>query len=866
MNASPDLTSHTPMMQQYLAIKAEHPEDLVFYRMGDFYELFFDDAKLAADLLDITLTARGQSAGEPIPMCGVPFHSADGYLARLVSLGRSVAVCEQIGDPQTSKGPVERRVQRIVTPGTLTDENLLDSHSDSTLLAITSTRHASPYGLALLNLTAGTLELCELPTLDQVNDWIERVRPNEIVYPDDSDVEHLEFASAVPARPIAALQFDTRSGTKLLSTHFAYDVLTATGLNESSPGIGAAAAALTYGRLTQCQDLEFVQTLKHVRTDEHITIDANSRRNLEIDMRVNGEADHTLYTLFNTTRTAMGGRLLRQWLNAPLQDKEAVLKRQSWVADSLDEDRYLELRGYLENTGDLDRVLSRIGLGSVAPRELVRLGKLLSQLPSLADELARFAPDHANPLLGFERSSDLLARAFVDEPPATIRDGGFIREGYSSEFDELKALTENSASWLADLEQTERERTGISTLKVGYNRVHGYYIEASKAQANDIPIEYVRRQTLKNAERFITPELKEFEEKALSAAARSLSLEKALYEDIVAELSNDLRRLRDMVNTIAEVDVLTTFAERATSLALTPPKFREDVGLVIEGGWHPVVKAATQEPFISNDLEFRSDRHLLVITGPNMGGKSTFMRQTAVITLLAYCGSFVPAVHAELGPIDQIFTRIGANDDLAGGRSTFMVEMTETAYILHNATQHSLVLLDEIGRGTSTFDGLALAWATAEKLARVQAMTLFATHYFEMTTLPELSSGVVNVHLSATEHRGDIIFLYKVEDGPASQSYGIQVAKLAGVPSDVLLAARERLSTYEQQSFNPLQADLFAASKPNQEPTIAPTLDMESRELILDVARLDVDGLSPREALELLYALRTRAQESQSEP
>ena len=843
------------MMQQYLSIKAQHPEELLFYRMGDFYELFFDDAKLAAELLDITLTARGQSAGQPIPMCGVPFHAADNYLARIVESGRRVAICEQVGDPASSKGPVERRVQRIVTPGTLTDEKLLDSATQSTAVAIHDA--FDRFGLAELDLTAGAIRLTEHASRQDVTDWLEQHKPSELILPEDSHFE----APGLPTTHLSRIEFDSVIGAHELQNHFGYDIATALQLPTQSPALGAAYAALIYGRATQCQDLSFVRDLALLQPERFISLDANSRRNLEIDERVTGAKDHTLFQLFNTTQTPMGARLLKQWLHAPLKDQDEVIVRQNWVAAALNELHFHDIRQSLQGQGDLDRVLTRIGLGTATPRELARLKLTLARLPQLTSAIGALVVDtsaQAARLGDFEATGDLLDQALIDEPPALIRDGGFIAAGFSPTLDELRSLTQHSADWLAELEKTERDRTGIATLKVGYNRVHGYYIETSKA-AGAVPDEYIRRQTLKNAERYITPELKAFEEKAISAASRALQLEKSLYEDLLSALQAELQPLRIMVNTLAEIDVLCVFAERAYELGLVPPRLRPQTGLQIDGGWHPVVKAASTEPFISNDTLFDNERRMLVVTGPNMGGKSTFMRQTAVIALLAYCGSYVPAANAELGPIDQIFTRIGAADDLAGGRSTFMVEMTETAFILHNATEQSLVLLDEIGRGTSTFDGLALAWATAQRLAELRAMTLFATHYFEMTSLPDLMPGVANVHLAAAEHHGDIIFLYRVEAGPASQSYGIQVAKLAGVPEAVLEVASARLATYEQQAFNPLQADLFAA---NSKPGLTSEPSNTEHPLVTELAQTDVDGLNPRAALQLLYELRDRAREN----
>ena len=841
---------HTPMMRQYLAIKAEHPEDLLFYRMGDFYELFFSDAQRAAELLDITLTARGQSAGEPIPMCGVPYHAVDSYLARLVQLGCTVAICEQIGDPATSKGPVERQVQRVITPGTLTDETLLEGATQSSLMAVCV--QAERFGVAQLDLSASYIECAEFNDASALLDWLEQQQPNELVM-----AESEELTSHIPLRRVPDSWFDMHQTARQLADHFGHDVTKQGTIATDSPVIGAAGAALAYAQQTQRQDLKFIQHLRWVGSDTLIGMDVHSRRNLEIDQRVGGQDDHTLLALFNTTRTPMGARLLRKWLNAPLRDHTSVLDRQQWVAQVLTLDHYQTLRGELDGLGDLDRILTRIGLGSANARDVAKLGLALQMLPIVAEVLTTLDGPQNQQLLSelgeFAELADLIHRAITDEPPATLRDGGFIRSGYNAELDEAKNLTANSAEWLRDLEQQERTRTGASSLKVGYNRVHGYYIEISKAGNAEIPEEYIRRQTLKNAERYITPDLKTFEEKALSAESRALQLEKALFEALLETVQLELANLRVAVAALAQIDVLTTFAERAQVLGLVAPSFSNNVGIDIVGGWHPVVKAASDTAFISNDLQLNQDRHMLVLTGPNMGGKSTYMRQTALICLLAYCGSFVPAEAATLGPIDRIFTRIGAADDLTSGRSTFMVEMTETANILHHASEQSLVLMDEIGRGTSTFDGLALAWACAQHLANeTRALTLFATHYFELTALPEFCSGVANVHMTATEHRNNIVFLYQVAEGPASQSYGIQVAKLAGIPASVLAIARARLREFESNSQNPLQPDLFTQEVQMEEPV----------DPIHETLRaLDTDALSPRAALDLLYELQRQLDE-----
>ncbi len=855
-----DLEQHTPMMQQYLRIKAEHPHELVFYRMGDFYELFYDDAKRAADLLDITLTQRGQSAGAAIPMCGVPFHAADTYLARLVELGERIAVAEQIGDPATSKGPVERRVQRVVTPGTLTDEQLLAQDQSSALIAIAVTE--ASIGMAMVDLSQSTLTCTEVTGHAAMMDWLVQRRPNELILHsngepagDEVDLTALGYMIS-PYEP----DFDTSGARRRLDDHFRTNSATHTGLEEASPALLAAAMSLDYAQQTQRQGLEFIDRLDYVSSQQEIGLDARSRRNLEIDERLDGATDHTLYALFNRTTSPMGARLLKQWLNAPLRDLERVRARQAWVTDAIDHHLYDPVHDLLSGIGDLERVLTRIGLGTCSPRDLARLRRALSIVPDLAALLSPITPRGLTHLEDTGQYQPIYARlrtALVDEPPATIRDGGFIARGFSAAFDELKDLTDHSAEWLAALEARERERTGIANLKVGYNRVHGYYVETSKS-AGELPEEYVRRQTLKNAERYITPELKAFEEKALTAQAKALKLEKDLYLELLAELKQALAPLRTLVERIATIDVLTTFAERAVSLQLAPPLFETAPGIAIEEGWHPVVKAASSQPFIANDVALDRTQFLQVLTGPNMGGKSTYMRQTAIICLLAYCGSYVPARNATLGPIDRIFTRIGAQDELAQGRSTFMVEMVETAYILKHATAESLVLMDEIGRGTSTFDGLALAWACAQRLAEtIQAHTLFATHYFELTTLPDLCPGVVNVHLSAREHGGEIVFLYQVKPGPANQSYGIQVARLAGLPEEVLAIARERLESFERGFADPMQADLFAPVM--REPAAATEAPQAEHPALGLLDSLDPDELSPREALQMLYELKQRA-------
>ena len=842
---------HTPMMQQYLSIKAQHQDHLLFYRMGDFYELFHDDAKRAAELLDITLTARGQSAGAPIPMAGVPYHSVDGYLARLVELGVSVAICEQIGDPAQSKGPVERRVQRIVTPGTLTEEALLQHTRDSLLVGIAPCRVAGAmrYGMAALNLGRGEFTVQTVTGADSLGGELARLKPSEVLTP--RELDELDGTSQNVRERLA---FDADLGFRFLCEHFGTRDLRGFGLESEDPAIGAAAAVLQYAQASQCHKLEFVDRIAAVKPDEYVRLDAHSRRNLEIDRRADGSEAPTLYALMNTTRTPMGARLLRRWLNAPCKTLDRVRQRQAAVAALFDGALVQPLRDALGDCGDMERVVSRVALKSATPRDLTRLQAAAAALPALraligdADTprlvaLAAHMPDLSS-------VHDLLARAIVAAPPATIRDGGVIAPGYSDRLDELRNVTENAAQWLRKLEIAERERTGIPTLKVGYNRVHGYYIEVSRNAAETVPAEYIRRQTMKNTERYITPELKRFEDNALTSRARALQLEKTLYEALLEKLGADVPALSRAARAVAETDVLACFAERAQTLGFARPRLTADPGLTITQGWHPVVREASAETFVPNDLELHDRRRMLIVTGPNMGGKSTYMRQTAIIVLLAFSGSFVPAADAVIGPVDRIFTRIGAADDLAGGRSTFMVEMTETADILHHATHESLVLLDEIGRGTSTYDGLALAWATAQHLAaNTRAFTLFATHYFELTALPASVPDTANVHLAAAEYNGRIVFLHQVEEGPASQSYGVQVARLAGVPRPVLQRARARLQQLEAAA-HPRQGDLFAAAP------AADTPEPEPDPLRTRMDAIDPDELTPRQALDLLYELK----------
>ncbi|TKA93754.1 DNA mismatch repair protein MutS [Halopseudomonas bauzanensis] len=843
------------MMQQYFGIKQQHPDQLLFYRMGDFYELFHDDAKKAARLLDITLTARGNSAGQPIPMAGIPFHAAEGYLAKLVKLGESVVICEQIGDPATSKGPVERQVVRILTPGTVSDEALLDERRDNLLAALVGNERR--FGLATLDINSGRFTAMELGGWETLLGELERLAPAELLIPDDWEANTpIERRRSVRRR--APWEFDQDSAFKTLTQQFATKDLVGFGCADLTLGLGAAGALLCYAKETQRTALPHLRSITQERFEDSVVIDSASRRNLEIDCNLGGSRDNTLLDVLDHSATAMGSRLLARWLNRPLRDMTVLQARQDSIAGLIDGYHYETIHPVLKGIGDIERILARVALRSARPRDLARLRDALATLPELQATLEPVATPHIGQLARivstYPELAELLQRAIIDNPPAVIRDGGVIKTGYDSELDELQNISENAGQYLIDLETRERERTGLSTLKVGYNRVHGYFIELSRGQSAEAPADYIRRQTLKGAERFITPELKEFEDKALSARSRALAREKQLYDELLDRLNDDLARLQDSAASLAELDVLTCLAERAASLDYCRPTFLPGSSqLCIEQGRHPVVEKVLDGPFVANDLQLTTDTRMLVITGPNMGGKSTYMRQTALIVLLAHIGAFVPAAKVELSPVDRIFTRIGSSDDLAGGRSTFMVEMSETANILHNATDCSLVLMDEVGRGTSTFDGLSLAWSAAEYLAQVRAFTLFATHYFELTGLADSDTGVANVHLNATEHNERIVFLHTVLPGPASQSYGLQVAQLAGVPRAVIDRARQHLADLEQQSLNqtasgsvresmPVQNDLFAAGP---------------HPLVEALQRLKPDELSPRQALELLYQWKT---------
>lgn len=840
------IKQHTPMMQQYLRIKADYPETILFYRMGDFYELFFEDAQKVSRILDITLTARGQSGGKPIPMAGVPYHAAESYVAKLLRQGLSIAICEQVGDPKTSVGPVERQVARILTPGTVSDAAFLEDNQDNLLAALHAQQNR--FGIATLDMSSGRFQLLEVQGAEALYSELERIKPTELLVSED-------FSLALPragVRRRPPWEFEIETALRLLTQQMQTHDLAGFGCTDMSVALSAAGSLLQYAKETQRTALPHIRAIQVERREESLILDAATQRNLELTTNLSGGREHTLAAVLDHTASAMGSRLLKRWINRPLRDRQILCARQDAIKNLLQDRQYLSLHESLRGIGDLERILARVALKSARPRDLVELRNTLGVLPELQQQLspcsAPLIIKLAQEINEFPDLHALLSKAIVENPPVTIRDGGVIAEGYDAELDELLTLSQHAGSFLIELEEREKNRTGLSTLKVGYNRVHGYYIEISRLQAESAPTDYIRRQTLKNAERFITPELKAFEDKALSSRDRALAREKVLYEELLNKIVVDLNPLQESARGLAELDVLTNLAERADSLDLCCPELTGGTGLQIKAGRHPVVESVLDHPFVPNDVYLDDKQRMLVITGPNMGGKSTYMRQIALIVLLAHIGSFIPAKSARIGVVDRIFTRIGAADDLASGRSTFMVEMTETANILHNATSQSLVLMDEIGRGTSTFDGLSLAYACAEFLAReTKAFTLFATHYFELTSLEDEIATVQNVHFDATEHGDKIIFLHTVNAGPANQSYGIQVAQLAGVPRAVIHLAKQKLHQLETearaQSAEPHQIDLFAVK-----PTVHPVVDM--------LQAIDPDQLTPREALEALFRLK----------
>ncbi|MEI9716747.1 DNA mismatch repair protein MutS [Moellerella wisconsensis] len=852
MTDNQNLDSHTPMMQQYLKLKAQHPDILLFYRMGDFYELFFDDAKKAAQLLDISLTKRGQSAGQPIPMAGVPHHAAENYLAKLVQLGESVAICEQIGDPATSKGPVERKVVRILTPGTITDEALLNERQDNLLAAIW--QEPQGYGYATLDLTSGRFIVSEIVSDEALTAELQRTRPAELLYPENFESLYLiENSKGLRRRPIWEFELDTAK--QQLNLQFSTKDLIGFGVDNAHKALRAAGCLLQYVKDTQRTSLPHIRSIIMEKQTDSVILDAATRRNLELTQNLSGGSENTLASILDFCVTPMGSRMLKRWLHAPLRNIKILTNRQQAIQALQSSGDALQ--PLLRQIGDLERVLARLALRTARPRDLARMRHAFQHyqdIHSIIEQLdAPYLQDIKRRIGLFDELQLLLEQSIVESPPVLVRDGGVIATGYNAELDEWRALADGASDYLDKLEIREREKLGIESLKVGFNGVHGYFIQVSRGQSHLVPIHYVRRQTLKNAERYIIPELKEYEDKVLTSKGKALAIEKSLYDQLFDMLLPHLAALQTSAEALAELDVLNNLAERADTLQYCCPQMTEKAGIQIVAGRHPVVEQVLSEPFIANPLSLSPQRRMLIITGPNMGGKSTYMRQTALITLLAYIGSFVPAEKTTIGPVDRIFTRVGASDDLASGRSTFMVEMTETANILHNATEQSLVLMDEIGRGTSTYDGLSLAWACAENLVnRIKAMTLFATHYFELTHLPEKLEGAVNIHLDALEHEETIAFMHNVQEGAASKSYGLAVASLAGVPKDVIKRAKQKLKELETLSNN---SSVSHVDTPQltflTEESPSPVIEM------LD--NINPDTLTPRQALEWIYRLKEAA-------
>lgn len=843
--------AHTPMMRQYLTIKAEFPSILLFYRMGDFYELFYDDAKKAADLLDISLTARGKSGGNAIPMAGVPYHAVETYLAKLVQLGESVAICEQVGDPATSKGPVERKVVKIVTPGTVSDEALLTERKDNLLVSVYQDK--STFGLAYLDMTSGRFVICQPKNEEQLQAELQRLSPAELLYPESFEaVTVIDHIKGLRRRP--DWEYELHTAESLLNQQFQTKELNGFGVTDYPLGISAAGCLMQYVKDTQRTHLPHIRSIKAESAQQGVILDAATRRNLELTQNLQGGNENTLASILDCTSTPMGSRLLKRWLHFPLRNIDVLNARHQSVDWLLLSDKFNEIQPVLKQVGDIERIVARIALRSARPRDFARLRNALAVLPELQLMLHGSNVNHINVLADHVKPNDslyqLLTSAIVENPPVIIRDGGVIAPGYHTELDTLRDLSQGATEFLAELEQREKEKTGIQSLKVGYNKVHGFFIEVSRANSDQVPVEYIRRQTLKNNERFITEELKSHEEKVLTAQSRFLALEKRLYDELFDNILPELDKLQRLAESLAELDVLNNFAERAETLNYVKPTITTDAGINIEAGRHPVVEQMTQDAFIANPVVLTNSRKMLIITGPNMGGKSTYMRQTALITLLAHVGCYVPAESATIGMVDRIFTRIGASDDLASGRSTFMVEMTETANILHNATEKSLVLLDEIGRGTSTYDGLSLAWACAEMLAlKTKAFTLFASHYFELTLLAEQIDNLANVHLDAKEHDDKIIFMHAVQEGAASKSFGLQVAQLAGVPKQVIQRAKQKLHELEK---NHSPMTIQTNSQPFEQ---LPLIDTDHH-IVQEIKNLDVDGLSAKQALDLLYTLK----------
>ncbi len=848
-------SSVTPMMMQYLAVKREYPNTIVMYRMGDFYEMFFDDAKKASQLLDITLTKRGTYNGEPIPMAGVPYHSVDNYLARLIEKGESAVICEQVGDPATSKGPVDREVSRIITPGTVTDELLLKEHRDNYIVSICGDQLA--IGISYLNLSNGDFYCAEFSESSQVEALLERLAPAEILY-DESFADISKYNNYHGLRRRPAWEFDYQTAEKILCNQFKTRDLAGFGIKHVPCAVSAAGALLNYVKETQHTPLMHIVSLKLENNSTHINIDANSLRNLELVVNLQGSTEHTLAEVLDKCVTPMGSRLLKRNLVHPTLDTAEITNRQDLVEELLNLFSIDEVQDYLNQAGDLERAVARLAVSNMRPRDLCKIRSALLMLPSLKNYLAdceKSLAQYSELLIPMPEVADLLCRAIVENPPLIIREGGVIAAGYNEDLDKLRDMSSGTMNFLKEIEERERNATGIPNLKVDFNRLNGFFIEISKTNQKPIPEHYQRRQTLKNAERYITPELKDFEEKALNAQAQALSLEKYLYEELIELLVPHIKELTTIASLLAKLDMLSAFAKVTQSNNYVRPTFTKERNIQITNGRHPVIENISKDPFIANSIQLNEQQQMLLITGPNMGGKSTYMRQCALIVIMSYIGCFVPAEAAIIPQIDSIFTRIGASDDLASGLSTFMVEMTETSCILNNATNNSLILMDEIGRGTSTRDGMSLAWAIAEHIAtKVHAYTLFATHYFELTNLPTIANTIVNVHFGAVKNGETVVFLHNVEPGAAQSSYGLEVAALAGVSNKIIALARKRM--HDLDTLHVEQPQLATNM------TVTDSKDYsEYVEIVRTLAKVKPDNLTAREALNLVYTLAEQAQQ-----
>jgi DNA mismatch repair protein MutS len=876
--SNPKLTSETPLMTQYQAVKSQHPDAVLFFRMGDFFEMFFEDAKIASKVLGLTLTSRGHGKAGDVPLAGFPHHALEGYLGKMIRAGYRVAICDQVEDPKLAKGIVKREVIQVATPGTLTEERLLETKRSNFLTAASVS--GDRCGLASVDASTGEFMVTECG-LDRISDELDSIHPSELLVAED---QAEWFESRLPRnghRPVLTRRepwiFGRAHGYEMLIRHFGTASLKGFDCEDLDAGLSAAGAAYAYLRETQKTNLAHIRRLRRYSDDQTMTLDASTRRNLEIAASMSGGGrEGTLLSILDRTCTAMGGRTLAAWLSKPLRRLTAIRERLEGVAElAADRDLRDSLRRQLKGMSDLERIIGRVASGRATPRDLAALGGTLDRVDPLKQSLAGTRSIRCAAIRdGLTPCAEVVGRiraALADDPPALIGDGGVIREGYDAELDGLRSLAFSGKDWIAKLQSAERDRTGIASLKVGYNRVFGYYIEVTNPHLAKIPADYIRKQTLVNAERFVTPDLKDMEEKILNAEEKLAGVEARLFDALRAFTAGFVETIQENGRLTGELDTLTSFADAADEYRYVQPSVTDEDGIVIEDGRHPVVERLLPpgQPFIPNDVRLdNSDHQVLVITGPNMAGKSTYLRQTGLIVLMAQVGSFVPAKAARIGLVDRIFTRVGAQDNVAGGESTFLVEMNETAAILNNATPKSLVLLDEIGRGTSTFDGLSIAWAVAEYLhnqSRVAAKTLFATHYHELTELALILPRVKNYNVAVREWGDHIVFLRKIVEGGCDHSYGIQVARLAGLPPEVIARAKEILRNLEANELTPNRVPKLAlgegeALRVAQAP---PQLDMfAAREAqVAEALRaLNLDGMTPLEALKKLDELKRLAE------